>query len=128
MESPQQQQQRTHAGRLTTQDEAFLTPRRGPASSFLDTLEACAPPVWLSWPLALLTALPASAQRLPTIVTPAHYDLAFVVDLARERFEGTETIRVQVAEPTPQVVLNAVEIEFREVTIGSRRRGADGRR
>ena len=69
--------------------------------------------------LALLTALPASAQRLPTIVTPSHYDLAFVVDLGRERFEGTETIRVTVAEPTARVVLNAFEIQFREVTIGS---------
>jgi aminopeptidase N len=67
----------------------------------------------------LLTALPASAQRLPTIVTPDHYDLAFVVDLARERFEGTETIRVQVADATPRVVLNALDIEFREVTIGA---------
>ena len=68
---------------------------------------------------ALLAALPASAQRLPTIVTPDHYDLAFVVDLTHERFEGTETIRVQVAEPTPRVVLNAVDLQFREVTIGA---------
>ena len=67
----------------------------------------------------LLTALPASAQRLPTIVTPSHYDLAFTVDLPRERFDGTETIRVQVGEPTPTVVLNAFEIQFHEVTIGS---------
>jgi aminopeptidase N len=69
--------------------------------------------------LTLLTALPASAQRLPATVTPSHYDLAFVVDLTRERFEGTETIRVQIAEPTAKVVLNAFEIEFREVTLGS---------
>jgi aminopeptidase N len=67
---------------------------------------------------ALLRALPASAQRLPTLVTPDHYDLAFIVDLGRERFEGTETIRVQVAEPTPRVVLHALDIQFREVTIG----------
>jgi len=67
---------------------------------------------------SLLVALPASAQRLPTSVTPSHYDLAFVVDLPGERFEGTETIRVQVAEPTRTVVLNAFEIQFREVTIG----------
>src|SRR4051794_13097524 len=67
----------------------------------------------------LLTGLPASAQRLPTTVTPSHYDLAFVVDLPRERFEGTETIRVQVAEATQKVVLNAFEIQFREVTIGA---------
>jgi len=66
-----------------------------------------------------LTALPASAQRLPTIVTPDHYDLAFVVDLARERFDGTETIKVKVAEPTSKIVLHAAEIDFREVTIGT---------
>src|SRR5712691_8234217 len=67
---------------------------------------------------ALLIALPASAQRLPANVTPDHYDLAFVVDLGRERFEGTETIRVQVAEPTPRVVVHALDIQFRQVTIG----------
>ncbi|HEX3633093.1 MAG TPA: hypothetical protein VHZ01_11345, partial [Casimicrobiaceae bacterium] len=54
---------------------------------------------------SLLTALPAAAQRLPTLVSPSHYDLAFSVDLNRERFEGTETIRVQVNEPTSKVVL-----------------------
>ena len=69
--------------------------------------------------LLILHALPASAQRLPASVSPSHYDLAFVVDLLHERFEGTETIRVQVAEPTTKVVLNAAEIQFREVTIGA---------
>ena len=76
-------------------------------------------PVLSALAAALLTAWPASAQRLPTIVTPSHYDLAFAVDLAGERFDGTETIRVQVAEPTQRVVLNAAEIQFREVTIGT---------
>ena len=67
----------------------------------------------------LLIALPASAQRLPTIVSPSHYDLKFVVDLARERFEGTETIRAQVAEPTTRVVLHAFELTIHEATIGT---------
>src|SRR5471030_2879375 len=67
----------------------------------------------------LLTPLPVSAQRLPSIVTPSHYDLGFVVDLSRERFEGTETIRIQVAEPTAKVVLNAADLQLREVTIGT---------
>jgi aminopeptidase N len=67
----------------------------------------------------LLGALPVSAQQLPTIVAPDHYDLAFVVDLTRERFEGTETIKVQVAEPTARIVLHAVELQLREVTIGA---------
>src|SRR6266851_4640681 len=69
--------------------------------------------------VALLTALPASAQRLPTTVTPDHYDLALVVDLTRERFDGTETIRVKLAEPTSRVVVHAVDLELREVTIGA---------
>ena len=33
-------------------------------------------------------ALPASAQRLPTIVTPSHYDLTFVVDLEPRAVRG----------------------------------------
>ncbi len=79
-------------------------------------------------PLAfVLAALPvaAAAQRLPVTVTPEHYDLAFVVDLQHSRFEGTETIRVQAAQPTSRVVLNALDIEFREVTIGT---GPDAQR
>jgi len=68
---------------------------------------------------SLLIALPAAAQRLPTIVSPSHYDLAFTVDLNRERFEGTETIRVEVNEATSKVVLHALELQFHEVTIGA---------
>jgi aminopeptidase N len=67
----------------------------------------------------VLVASPASAQRLPAGVAPDHYDLAFVVDLAHERFDGTETIRVDVAAPTTRIVLNAVDIDFRDVTVGS---------
>src|SRR4051812_9974510 len=74
-------------------------------------------PVFLA--LTLLAAVPAAAQRLPGGVTPEHYDLAFVVDLVHERFDGTETIRVNVAAPTTRIVLNAVDIDFREVTIGA---------
>ena len=49
-----------------------------------------------AFPLFLALAVPASAQRLPTIVSPEHYDLKFSVDLAHARFDGTETIHVQV--------------------------------
>jgi len=70
-------------------------------------------------PLLVLLAVPSFAQRLPTTVRPDHYDLTFAVDLARARFEGTETIHVQVDEPTTRVVLHAVEIEFHEATIGT---------
>src|SRR5262252_7879911 len=68
---------------------------------------------------ALLFASPVSAQRLPSGVTPEHYDLTFVVDLAHERFDGTEVIQVNLAAETTRIVLNAVDIDFREVTIGA---------
>jgi aminopeptidase N len=67
----------------------------------------------------VLLAIPASAQRLPTIVSPEHYDLKFSVDLKQARFDGTETIHVQVHESTPRIVLNAADLTFDEVTIGS---------
>ncbi|PYR43511.1 MAG: peptidase [Acidobacteria bacterium] len=69
--------------------------------------------------LVLLAARPAAADQLPGGVAPTHYDLAFVVDLEHERFEGTETIHVDVVEPTSRIVVNAVDITFREVTIGA---------
>ncbi|HVH27732.1 MAG TPA: M1 family metallopeptidase [Vicinamibacterales bacterium] len=66
-----------------------------------------------------ILAPPVGAQRLPQTVTPGHYDLSFVVDIPRQRFEGSETIHVQVSQPTRRVVLNAAELTFREVTIVS---------
>jgi aminopeptidase N len=95
----------------------FYSVRRA-ASSFGYT-ERMRGPSFALLTMVWLTAVPASAQRLPTIVTPDHYDLAFVVDLGRERFEGTETIRVNVAEPTSRIVLHAVDLEMRSVTIGA---------
>ena len=66
-------------------------------------------------PLLLLVQLatPVCAQRLPATATPEHYDLAFVVDIPNKRFEGTETIRVRLAQPTSRIVLNAAELDFR---------------
>src|SRR4051812_26039703 len=79
-------------------------------------------PVFLA--LTLLAAVPASAQRLPGGVTPEHYDLAFVVDLVHERFDGTETIRVNVAAPTTRILLKAADTDFREVSFPTRRNSA----
>jgi len=69
--------------------------------------------------LVVAVASPAAAQRLPATVTPDHYDLAFAVDIPHNHFDGTETIRVQVPQPTTRVVLNAADIDFREVMIGA---------
>jgi len=64
-------------------------------------------------------SLPAVAQRLPTDIRPEHCDLAFTVDLGRARFDGTETIRVEVAQPTARIVLHAFELIVHDVTIGA---------
>jgi aminopeptidase N len=66
-----------------------------------------------------LAPLPLHAQRLSTSVMPDHYDLAFAVDLAHNRFDGSETIKVRTTEPTTRVVLHALEITFHEVTVGT---------
>jgi aminopeptidase N len=50
-------------------------------------------------------------------VRPDHYDLAFVVDLARARFEGTETIRVRLDRQATRIVLHAADIEFRAASV-----------
>ncbi len=67
--------------------------------------------------VACLLARPVLAQRLPTTVVPSHYDLALSVDLQHERFDGDETIQVDVREPGASIVLNANGLDFHEVTI-----------
>src|SRR5262245_52204170 len=109
----------THAGRLTHVSPCSFTPpadRRQAARLTLREMRLYAP---LLLVVAVLFAAPVAAQRLPTGVTPEHYDLGFVVDLAHERFDGSEAIRVNVTAPTARIVLNAVDIDFREVTIGT---------
>jgi aminopeptidase N len=69
--------------------------------------------------IALAAPLRSAAQQLPTIIRPEHYDLTFAVNLDRERFDGTETIRVQISQPTTRIVLNAVDLQLRDVMIGS---------
>src|SRR5258707_17471 len=77
--------------------------------------------------LLLLFAGRADAQRLPSTAVPEHYDLSFAVDLARARFDGVETIRIRLTEPTSTIVLNAADIEFGEVTIGTGAAAASSR-
>jgi aminopeptidase N len=74
-------------------------------------------PASLLFICALSLSSPAQAQRLPTTVVPDHYDLAFDVDLGTARFSGTETIHVRLLEPARRIVLNALDIQFQDVTI-----------
>src|SRR5258707_1978297 len=59
------------------------------------------------------------AQRLPEVAIPENYKLTFTPDLEKARFEGDETISLRVLKPTSEITLNAVDIDFHEVTITS---------
>ena len=67
--------------------------------------------------LAVLAAVPASAQRLPTNVTPEHYTLSFTPELKEETFTGRAGIRVQLTQATREITLHAAELTFGAVTI-----------
>jgi aminopeptidase N len=74
-------------------------------------------PVLLTFVLATFTL--ASAQRLPEVATPENYKLTFTPDVEKATFEGDETISLRVLKPTSEITLNAVDIDFHDVTITS---------
>ena len=67
----------------------------------------------------LAAALPALAQRLPTNVTPSHYELSVTPDLEKATFGGSERIEVTLQSAARTITLNAAEIEFDTVTISA---------
>jgi aminopeptidase N len=69
--------------------------------------------------LCLLVTMSATAQRLPTDVTPSHYRLRFAPDFHTDDFAGDETIDVRLERPLTSITLNAAEIVFHEVRIES---------
>ena len=60
-----------------------------------------------------------TAQRLPETARPENYKLTFTPDLDNAKFEGDETIAIQVLKPTSEITLNAVDIDFHDVSIMS---------
>jgi len=69
--------------------------------------------------LSLFLSTVCVAQRLPEIAAPDHYKLTFSPDFTKNDFAGDETIEVRVLKSTSQIVLNAAEIDFQEVTVSS---------
>ena len=67
--------------------------------------------------IALLASCTALAQRLPGGATPSHYNLTFNINFPTNSFEGDESIDVTLAKSTTTITLNAVEIDFHDVTI-----------
>jgi aminopeptidase N/puromycin-sensitive aminopeptidase len=68
---------------------------------------------------ALMTFSLATAQRLPEVAAPENYKLTFTPNLEKAKFEGDETISIRVLKPTSEITLNAVDIDFHDVTITS---------
>src|SRR6266404_3717958 len=67
----------------------------------------------------VLTLSLAAAQRLPEDARPENYKLTFTPDLEKAKFEGDETIAIRVLKSTSEITLNAVDIDFRDVTVTS---------
>jgi aminopeptidase N len=61
----------------------------------------------------------AAAQRLPEVARPDNYKLTFAPDLDKATFEGDETITLHVLKSTSEITLNAVDIDFHDVSIMS---------
>ncbi|KAK7047289.1 Aminopeptidase 2 mitochondrial [Paramarasmius palmivorus] len=55
--------------------------------------------------------------RLPTNVTPIHYDLTLRTDLDTSRFYGTVEIDLKINEDTSRIVLNAAELHIKDVSV-----------
>ena len=68
--------------------------------------------------LALSVSL-AVAQRLPEVARPDNYKLKLTPDLEKATFEGDETITLHLLKPSSEITLNAVDIDFHEISITS---------
>ena len=66
--------------------------------------------------VGLLTCT-AFAQRLPGGASPEHYTLTVDVNFPTNSFDGDETIQVKLDKPTNTITLNALEIDFHDVSV-----------
>lgn len=64
----------------------------------------------------MLTAS-AAAQRLPHIAVPVHYHLTLTPNFVQDNYRGDETIDIRILKPVTAITLNAVEIQFQNVSI-----------
>jgi aminopeptidase N len=62
---------------------------------------------------------PRADGRLPSLARPLGYELRLAVDPARERFEGTASIRVEIAAPTTHLVMHGRDLRIARATIRS---------
>jgi len=73
--------------------------------------------ILLVFTAGLLACSAALAQRLPGGATPGHYALTVNMNFANNTYEGDETINLTLTKPSKTITLNALEIDFHEVTV-----------
>ncbi len=68
--------------------------------------------------LLILAVSPfVAAQRLPPGVVPSHYKLFIDPDIAAKTFSGEETVEIQVATRTKEIVLNSLDLAISSAEI-----------
>jgi len=65
----------------------------------------------------LLACCTAVAQRLPGGANPDHYALTVNMNFPNNTYDGDETINLTLTKPSNTITLNAVEIDFHDVTV-----------
>jgi aminopeptidase 2 len=55
--------------------------------------------------------------RLPTDVSPTHYDLTVLTDLKELKFLGTVEIDLDVRNPTSRIVMNVADLELHDISL-----------
>ena len=73
----------------------------------------------ISFLLVFICVSWATAQRLPEVAAPDNYQITFTPDFTKNNFAGDESIKIRVLKPTSTITLNALEIDFQNVTITS---------
>jgi aminopeptidase N len=77
--------------------------------------------IWFSLLASLSAEKPfdfaSTPGKLPKQVAPQEYAIRIAPDIARLRFAGSETVKLNVRAPVRQLVLNAVELEINSAAI-----------
>ena len=58
-----------------------------------------------------------SRNAFPAARLPIHYSLTVNINFPTNTFDGDETIDLKLTKPSNTITLNAVEIDFHEVTV-----------
>jgi aminopeptidase N len=61
----------------------------------------------------------ATPGQLPKNIVPQDYALHIVPDFEKFSFTGSETIRIQVRQPSMRIMLNALDLEVQSATLGA---------